>query len=89
MAKPSNKKINKVAAKSATELEKYEKLDREWRDIDLAAPARYALVDAKLFKVSDLRKISIRQLEDLPGMSKSAISRIKVIMDAKKIKFRP
>jgi DNA repair protein RadC len=47
------------------------------------------LVDAKLYKVSDLRKISLEDLEQLHGMGKSAIARIKVIMDAKKIKFRP
>jgi DNA-binding Xre family transcriptional regulator len=47
------------------------------------------LVDAKLYKVSDLRKISLKDLEQLHGMGKSAIARIKVIMDAKKIKFQP
>ena len=89
MAKPSNKKINKVAAKSSSESEKYEKLDVEWREIGLAAPARRVLVDAKLYKVSDLRKISVDELENLHGMGKSAVARIKVIMNAKKIKFRP
>ena len=60
----------------------------QWREIGLAAPARKALVDAKLFKVSDLRKIRLSELEALHGMGKSAIARIKVIMNAKKIKFR-
>jgi len=56
---------------------------------DLVTPARRALVDARLYKVSDLRKISQQELEDLHGMGKSAIARLKVLMNAKKIKFRP
>ena len=72
-----------------SELDRYEKLDQEWREYDIAAPARRALVDAKLYKVSDLRKISLAELEGLHGMGKSAVARLKVLMNAKKIKFRP
>ena len=71
------------------ELDRYEKLDQEWREYNIAAPARRALVDAKLYKVSDLRKISLAELEGLHGMGKSAVTRLKVLMNAKKIKFRP
>ncbi|MBJ7507542.1 MAG: hypothetical protein JHC72_09110 [Candidatus Nanopelagicus sp.] len=74
---------------SQADLDRYESLDREWREYGIAAPARRALVDAKLFKVSDLRKISLSELEGLHGMGKSAIARLKVLMNAKKIKFRP
>ncbi len=70
------------------DMTEYEKLDVEWRKIGLTAPARKALVDAKLYKVSDLRKITLAELTDLEGMSKSSIARIKVIMNAKRIKFR-
>ena len=69
-------------------MSKYEDDDEEWRAIGLAAPARRALVDAKLYKVSDLRKISLQDLESLHGMGKSAIARIKVVMHGKKITFR-
>ena len=71
------------------ELDRYEKLDQEWREYNIAAPARRALVDAKLYKVSDLRKISLAELEGLHGMGKSAVARLKILMNAKKIKFRP
>ena len=74
---------------SQADLDRYESLDREWREYGIAAPARRALVEAKLFKVSDLRKISLNELEGLHGMGKSAIARLKVLMNAKKIKFRP
>ncbi|NBR65352.1 MAG: hypothetical protein EBS85_04780 [Micrococcales bacterium] len=64
------------------------KLESEWFKIGLTAPARKALVEARLYKVSDLRKISLTELQALPGVAKSSIARIKVIMDAKKISFR-
>lgn len=63
-------------------------LDEEWLKIGLSAPARKALVDAKLFRVSDLRKISLEELSQLHGMGKSAVARLRAIMDAKKICFR-
>jgi DNA repair protein RadC len=65
-----------------------EALEAEWRKIGLSGPARRALVEAKLFRVSDLRKITLNELTDLHGMGKSSIARIRQIMDAKKIRFR-
>jgi hypothetical protein len=83
------KKSNQDLDISQAELDRYESLDREWREYGLSAPARRALVDAKLYKVSDLRKISESNLEGLHGMGKSAVARLKVLMNAKKIKFLP
>jgi len=83
------KKSNQDLDISQAELDRYESLDREWREYGISAPARRALVDAKLYKVSDLRKISQSDLEDLHGLGKSAIARLKVLMNAKKIKFLP
>jgi len=83
------KKSNQELDISQAELDRYESLDREWREYGISAPARRALVDAKLYKVSDLRKISQSDLEDLHGMGKSAVARLKVLMSAKKIKFLP
>ena len=60
------------------ELDRYEKLDQEWREYNIAAPSRRALVDAKLSKVADLRKSSLAELEDVHGMGKSAVARLKV-----------
>ncbi len=84
-----SKSSNSQCDISQADLDRYDSLDREWREYGIAAPARRALVDAKLFKVSDLRKISLSELEGLHGMGKSAIARLKVLMNAKKIKFRP
>lgn len=69
--------------------DKHDPLEHEWYQLGLAGPARRALVAAKLYKVSDLRKISLEELTALHGMGKSAIARIRVVMEAKKIKFRP
>lgn len=87
MAKPTGISNDNCNINQA-ELDRYESLDREWREYKIAAPARRALVDAKLYKVSDLRKISLSELEQLHGMGKSAVARLKVLMNAKKIKFR-
>ena len=66
----------------------YDELDSEWRKIGLGAPARRALVDAKLYRVSDLRRLSAAEVAGLHGMGKSTIARLRVIMDAKKMTFR-
>jgi hypothetical protein len=67
----------------------YDAFDAEWRKVGLSGPARRALVDAKLYKVSDLRKISLEKLTSLHGMGKSAVARLKVLMNAKKLTFLP
>jgi hypothetical protein len=68
--------------------DKHDPLELEWYRLGLSGPARRALVDAKLYKVSDLRKISLDELIAMHGMRKSSVARIRLIMDAKKIKFR-
>ena len=89
MAKKQLEKLPRgVDSGSEANLDKYASLDGEWRAIGLSSPARRALVDAKLYRVSDLRKISLEDLQDLHGMGKSAIARIKVVMAGKKINFR-
>jgi hypothetical protein len=67
----------------------YDAFDGEWRKVGLSGPARRALVDAKLYKVSDLRKISLAELSSLQGMGKSAVARVKVLMNAKRLTFLP
>jgi hypothetical protein len=86
MAKPS--KNPKPLAPNPNDLSSYDPFDGEWRAIGLTGPARRALVNAKLYKVSDLRKITSAELDQLHGIGKSAIARIKQIMAAKKISFR-
>jgi hypothetical protein len=86
MAKPGK---NIPPKPNPEDLSSYEPFDGEWRKIGLSGPARRALVDAKLYQVSDLRKITLGKLMSLHGMGSSAIARIKVVMNGKKIKFLP
>jgi hypothetical protein len=86
MAKPS--KNPKPLAPNPDDPSSYDAFDGEWRAIGLTGPARRALVNAKLYKVSDMRKITSSELDQMHGIGKSAIARIKQIMEAKKIRFR-
>ena len=70
------------------DVSKYEKLDKVWRDLGLAAPARRALVDSKIIKLSDFRRITELELAELHGMGPSAISSIKSEMKKQKISFK-
>lgn len=81
-------RVIRSAPASSVEATHYETHDAEWRKIGLSGPARRALVDAKLYRVSDLRKITLEELTSMHGVSKSSIARIKVIMEAKRIQFR-
>lgn len=70
------------------DLTKYDKLDVEWKRIGLPAPARRALVNAKLLKINDLKKVSEDQLAALHGMGPSSIPILKKEMKKQKIKFK-
>ncbi len=69
-----------TVARGEIDLRKYAKLDKNWREIGLAGPACRALIDAKLFKVSDLSKVSLKDLTNLHGMGKTGIARIEIAM---------
>ncbi len=77
-----------VVTQGLVDLEKYAKLDTFWKTIKLAAPARRALVDRKIFKLSDLKKISEKELKSLHGMGPNAIKLLKTEMKKKKITFK-
>jgi len=55
------------------DLDYYASVDRAWVELGLAAPARRALIDDGLFKLSDLRKTSLAAVKDLHGMGPNAI----------------
>jgi hypothetical protein len=70
------------------DLEKYVILDTFWKSIKISAPARRALVDKKLLKLSDLKKISEKELNALHGMGPNALAILKKEMKKKKISFK-
>ena len=55
------------------DLDYYASVDQAWAEIGLAAPARRALIDDGLFKLSDLRKTSLAAVKELHGMGPNAI----------------
>ncbi len=79
MAKNTNNKSNCPVTRGEVDLARYEKLDRTSRELKTAAPARRALIDAKLFKLSDLKSIRLAELKELHGMGPGTI---KVLLGA-------
>lgn len=87
------RKAEKAAAKcpvtrGEVDLDEYAAVDGPWREIGLAAPARRALIDDGLYKVSDLRKVSLAALKELHGMGPNAIRILVAEMKKQDIQFR-
>jgi uncharacterized protein YdhG (YjbR/CyaY superfamily) len=61
----------KINPKSITHLEK------TWRDMKIASPARRALVAARILKKSDLAKWTFEDLAKLHGIGKTTINRLR------------
>ena len=78
-----------LVTQGKVDLSLYDKLDGEWKRIGLAAPARRALINAKLIKITDLKKISEKNLMALHGMGPGSLPIIKREMKKFKIKFKP
>jgi hypothetical protein len=59
------------------DLSKYEKVDEVWKELGLAAPARRALVNNKILKLSDLKKFTLDEVAEFHGMGPNALSILK------------
>jgi DNA-nicking Smr family endonuclease len=73
---------------SEVDLDAYAAVDGAWVELGLAAPARRALIDEGLYKVSDLRKYSLDAIKDLHGMGPNAIRILITAMKKSDISFR-
>lgn len=83
-------RISQCPVKSGkVDISKYEKLDGYWKEIGLAAPARRGLVDAKLIKLADLRKVTKFEFQKIHGIGKRANQLIMKEMRKSKITFNP
>ena len=69
-------------------LDVYSQQDAEWRELGLAAPARRALVDAGLTKVSQLSKWKRAAIADLHGMGPNALKKLNKALSDKGLTFR-
>ena len=70
------------------DLSKYEKLDTNWRDLGVAAPARRGLVDNNIFKLTDLKKVTKEDFMNIHAMGPAAAKLITHEMRKKGIKFK-
>ena len=77
-----------TVSRGVIEVDEYAQVDGAWREIGLATPARRALVDDGLYKLSDLRKVSLDALKDLHGMGPNAIRVIVAEMKKTDLSFR-
>ncbi len=88
-ARKAEKAASRIAQiHGAEEVDPYADIDGVWREIGLAAPARRALIDDGLYKVSDLRKVSLAALKELHGMGPNAIRILVAEMKKQDISFR-
>ena len=70
------------------DLSHYDKLDGQWREIGLAAPARRGLVDNKLTQLSQLRKWSEEDIKKIHAMGPSALKILKREMKKRGFSFK-
>ncbi len=62
--------------------------DDIWKALGLGAPARRALVNEKIMRVSDLAKFTQAQIEALHGMGPSTMPKLLTAMKEEGVKFR-
>ena len=75
MAKQS--KSNCPVTKGEVDLGAYAKVDGVWKELGLAAPARRALVNNKILKMTDFKKFTFDQVADFHGMGPNALTILK------------
>ena len=69
-------------------LERYEKLDANWRALNLAAPARRGLIDNRIFAITDLRRWTEKDFLAIHAMGPSAAQIIRKEMKKKSVRFK-
>lgn len=63
------------------DVDRYERLDGQWRAMKLPAPAHRALVDADILTVEDLRATNLRHLAALHGMGPKALDILRPLVE--------
>jgi len=89
-ARREEKKLKNVCpvTNGDVDLDYYASVDGAWVEIGLAAPARRALIDDGMFKLSDLRKTSLDAIKELHGMGPNAIRILITEMKKADLSFR-
>ena len=82
-------RISQCSVKAGTiDLANYERLDRYWKSLEIAAPARRGLVDSNIHKLTDLKKITRVQFLKIHAVGPSATKIIEREMRRHKISFK-
>lgn len=84
----AKEKAQKGVGQKVADLSAHDKADAEWKEIGLDSTARQTLVEAKLLKVSDLRKVSLEKLKLLHGIGPNEIRILASEMKSRDISFR-
>jgi len=84
----TKKKMQKGVGQKVVDQSARDEADAQWKVIGLDATARQALVEAKLLKVSDLRKVSLEKLKALHGIGPNEIRILASEMKSRDISFR-
>jgi len=77
-----------AVTRGEVDLDVYEAVDGNWRELGMSAPARRALIDEGYYKLSDLRKTSLDEIKSLHGMGPNAIRILVNEMKKKDLSFR-
>jgi hypothetical protein len=84
----AKKKVQKGVGQKVVDQSARDEADAQWKEIGLDSTARQALVEAKLLKVSDLRKVSLDKLKLLHGIGPNEIRILASEMKKRDISFR-
>lgn len=71
------------------DLSAYQKRDKYWRDLGLAAPACRGLIDKNLLNLKHLSRISEIEFQGIHGIGPKASKLITAEMKRRKVSFRP
>lgn len=69
------------------DLKKYESKDSVWRDLKLAAPARRALVDNKIYSLKELANYTEHEVLEMHGVGLNALNVLKKALKNKNLRF--
>lgn len=86
--KKKQKKSNCAVVRGEVDIDFYVQRDEVWKSLGLSAPARRALVDAKLTKLSQLSTKKRDFISGLHGMGPNAMKKLENAMKKANVKFK-
>jgi hypothetical protein len=84
----NNPDSNCAVQRGEVDLEWYAQRDQEWVALGIAAPARRALVNLKLYKLEDLQQITQTELAKAHGMGPKTMRELDARLKTAGLSFR-